>query len=145
MGGTWWPRDEPVVRPGRESWRRSPKVITPGRPLAWGLAASGTPTIWAAISDRSEFVVARIGPGGDRVMTRLPALSGVVGWDLCESTIAAMTDEKIYSARLDQPAWSANSATVHQARAMHIVSLNGRTIWAEWIEAGFGIRRAKLP
>ena len=123
----------------------APKVITPGRPLAWGLAASGTPTIWAAISDRSEFVVARIGPGGDRVMTRLPALSGVVGWDLCESTIAAMTDEKIYSARLDQPAWSANSATVHQARAMHIVSLNGRTIWAEWIEAGFGIRRAKLP
>ena len=126
------------------------RVITPGRPLAWGLAASGTPAIWAVVSDRSEFVVARIGPGGDRVMTRLPDLSGVVGWDLCEakpggsSTIAAMTNEKIYSARLDQPAWSANSATVRQARAMHVVSLNGRTMWAEWIEAGFGMRRAKL-
>jgi hypothetical protein len=128
----------------------APRVITPGRPLAWGLAALGTPTIWAVVSDRSEFVVARIGPGGDRVMTRLPALTGVVEWDLCEaapggsSTIAALTDEKIYSARLDQPAWSANSATVRQARAMHIVSLNGRTMWAEWIEAGFGMRRAKL-
>lgn len=129
----------------------APRVITPGRPLVWGLAASGTPTIWGVVSARSELMAFRIGPGGDRVMTRLPAISGVVEWDLCEaapggsSTIAALTDEKIYSARLDQPAWSANSATVRQARAMHIVSLNGRTMWAEWIEAGFGIRRAKLP
>lgn len=129
----------------------APRVITPGRPLAWGLAASGTPTIWGVVSDGSEFVAFRIGPGGDRLMTRLPAVSGVLGWDLCEaapggsSVIAALTNEKIYSARLDHPAWSANSATVRQARAMHIVSLNGRTMWAEWIEAGFGIRRAKLP
>jgi hypothetical protein len=129
----------------------APRVITPGRPLSWGLAASGAPTIWGVVSDRSELVAFRVGPSGERLLTRLPVLNGVLEWDLYEAApsgtamIAALTNEKLYSARLDRPAWTANPATVRQARAMHIVSLNGRTVWAEWVEAGFGIRRAKLP
>ncbi len=129
----------------------APRVIVPGRPVAWGLPATGVPKVWALAGDATQYVVFRISPAGDRAMTNLPAISGVVAWDVQELSpggsgmIAAMTPGKIHSSRLDNPAWIENEAAVRQGRDMHIVSLNGRTMWAEWIEPGFGIRRAKLP
>jgi hypothetical protein len=129
----------------------APRVIVPGRPLAWGLPATGVPKVWALAGDAAQYVLFRISPAGERALTRLPGFSGVVGWDYHEfaeggsGMIAAMTAGKIHTSKLDNPAWVANDAGVRQGSDMHIVSLNGRTMWAEWIEPGFGIRRAKLP
>lgn len=129
----------------------APRVIVPGRPLAWGLPATGVAKVWALAGDAASYVLFRIGPAGDRAMTRLPGLSGVVSWDYHEfaeggsGVIAAMTADKIHSSKLNSPAWVANNAAVRQGRDMHLVSLNGRTMWAEWIEPKLGIRRAKLP
>jgi hypothetical protein len=128
-----------------------PKVIVPGRPVAWGLPATGVPNVWALAGDETQYVVFRISPAGDRAMTRLPAITGVLAWDFQELSpggsgmIAAITPGKIHSSRLDNPAWIENEAAVREGRDMHIVSLTGRTMWAEWIEPGFGIRRVKLP
>jgi hypothetical protein len=123
----------------------------PGRPIAWGLPPAGAPNVWALAGDETQYVLFRISPAGDRAMTRLPAITGVLAWDFRESaesgsgTIAAMTNGKIQCSRLDRPAWIATEAAVRESRDMHIVSLTGRTMWAEWIEPGFGIRRVKLP
>lgn len=127
------------------------RLIVPGRPVAWGLPPAGAPNVWALAGEGTQYVLFRVGPAGDRTTTRLPAITGVLAWDVHESeqsgsgTIAAMTAGKIRSSRLDNPAWVDNEAAVRQSRDMHVVSLNGRTMWAEWIEPGFGIRRVKLP
>lgn len=129
----------------------APRLIVPERPLAWGLPPTGSPNVWALTGDGTQYVLFRINPAGERTMTRLPALSGVVAWDVQEAaqggsgTIVAMTADKIYSSKLDDPAWVANKAVVRQGRDMNIVSLNGRTMSAEWIEQGFGIRRVRIP
>lgn len=130
----------------------APIAVTPGRPLAWGLPASGVPTVWAIVRDGSALVLARIGLAGERLLTRLPALSGGTAWDFLDANpgasgvLAAFAGDKLYSTRLDASTWRASELPVRpQARALQVVSLNGRGMWAEWIEPGFGIRRAKLP
>ncbi len=129
----------------------APQTVTPGRPLSWGLPVAGAPTVWAMAADGSEVVLARIGLGGDRSMTRLPALDGAAGWDFHDAAqgaspiVAAIAGEKLYSKRLDAPAWRVVPGRVfRQALGMHVVSLDDRDMWAEWIEPGFGARRAKL-
>jgi hypothetical protein len=131
----------------------TPVAVTPGRPLAWGLPASGGPTIWALVGDGTTgLVLARIGLAGERSLARLQALSGGVGWDFLDASpgatgvVAAFAGDKLYSTRLDASGWSASEVPARSgAKAVHVVSLNGRGMWAEWIEPGFGIRRAKLP
>ena len=129
-----------------------PLAVTPGRPLAGRLPAAGAPTVWVMVSDGSALVLARIALAGERSLTRLPALSGGAAWDFLDGSpgasgvVAAFAGDKLYSTRLDASAWRASELTVRaHARAVQVVSLNGRGMWAEWIEPGFGIRRAQLP
>ena len=134
----------------------APQPVTPGRPMAWGLAPTGAPVIWALAGDGSDFVLVRVALAGERTMKRLPALpaGSVIGpdWDFLDASpgasgvIATLANGKLYSARLDAPLWKASDEPIrNQVRAMHVVTLNGRGMWAEWIEPGYGIRRAKLP
>jgi hypothetical protein len=130
----------------------APLPVTPGSPLAWGFPAKGAPTVWATAGDGSEVVVVRVAIAGERSMTRIPALNGAVGFDFHDATpgvapiVAAIAGEKFYSMRLDAPVWRAVPDLVpRQALEMHVVSLNDRGMFAEWIEPGFGVRRAKLP
>jgi hypothetical protein len=127
----------------------APQVGTPGRPIAWGLPATGPPVLWAVVADGAAFVLARIPVAGDRSLTRLPELSGATAWDFDQaaqgaSAVVAVAEGKIYRSPMTNPAWLA-VRDAPRAQALHIVSLNGRALWAEWIEAGFGIRRVKLP
>ncbi len=129
----------------------APQAVTPGRPLAWGLSALGAPTVWAVVANGSDFGLARIGPTGERSLLRIPPLSGATAWDFHDARegaapiVAAVVGETLHSTRLDSPVWRTSERPMRQARAMHIVSLNDRTMWAEWIEPGFGVRRVKLP
>jgi hypothetical protein len=127
----------------------APFAATPGRPLTWGLPASGAATIWVVVLDASTPVVARFPPRGDRVLTRLPELPGAAAWDLlrmadASEAIVAIAGDKLHVTRLSEPGWHA-VADAPRASGLHLMSLNGRAMWAEWIESGYGIRRARVP
>ncbi|HEY3740875.1 MAG TPA: hypothetical protein VGL53_13575, partial [Bryobacteraceae bacterium] len=137
----------------------APQPITPGRSMAWGLPATGAPTIWAVVGDGTNFALARLGIAGERSLTRLPAFppsaGGNIGpdWDFHDAKpgasgcVASIAGQKLYSTRIDVPSWKESKEPVirEKVRGMHVVTLNGRGMWAEWIEPGYGIRRAKLP
>ncbi len=127
----------------------NPQAVTPARPAAWGMPASGAPVVWVVVADGPAFVLARISAAGDRTLARLPELSGASAWDFHEgqpdtATVASIAGGKIYSTRLENPSWRL-LRDASQARGLHMLSLDGRTMWAEWIEPGYGMRRAKLP
>lgn len=127
----------------------APFVATLGPPLAWGMPASGPATVWVLALDGSTPVVARLPIGADRVVTRLPELPGAAAWDLLQmpdgnAVLVALAGQKLHATRLSAPAWQTVSEAP-RASALHVVSLNGRSFWAEWIESGYGIRRARLP
>lgn len=135
----------------------APQPATPGRSIAWGLPATGAPVVWAVVGGGSAFALARVDITGERSVTRLPAFppdAGSIGsdWDFLDGSagasgcIATLAGKKLYSSRLDGPSWKAADEPIREkVRGMHVVTLNGRGMWAEWIEPGYGIRRAKLP
>jgi hypothetical protein len=127
----------------------TPSSASPGRPTAWGLPAHGAPAIWMVVTDGSGLVLARIAANGNRSVARLPGLPGATAWDFLEPAsgmagVMATTEGLIRTTGLKNPRWQ----TVHEGpsgQQAHVVSLNGNALWAEWIEPGFGVRRAKLP
>jgi hypothetical protein len=127
----------------------APFAATPGKPLAWGMPAAGAATIWVLMLDGATPVVARFPPRGDRVLTRLPELRGATGWDLLPladagDAMAAIAGDKVHAMRLSDTAWNA-VADAPRASGLHLMALNRRTLWAEWFESGYGIRRARVP
>jgi hypothetical protein len=134
----------------------APQPVTPGRPIAWGLPPTGAPTIWGLAGDQSAFVLARVPLTGERALTRLPVLptGAVIGpeWDFLDASggaagaIATLAGGKLYSTRIDSPSWKPSVDPIRNgSHRIRVVTLNGRGMWAEWIEPGYGIRRAKLP
>ncbi|HTE43626.1 MAG TPA: hypothetical protein VK636_00170 [Gemmatimonadaceae bacterium] len=126
----------------------APFAATPGRPLAWGLAAFGPAAIWVVVLDGAVPLFARFPVGGERVVTRLAELAGATAWDFVQATgeraeVAAIANDRLYASGLQGPAWRAVGDAPRASR-FHLVSLDGARIYAEWIEAG-DVRRAPLP
>jgi len=126
----------------------APQTVVPARPLAWGFAPSGAPVIWAVANDGNTPVIGRLPLGGERALTRLPELAGITAWDYLDrpsgAAIAVIAHDKIYGTPAAGAAWKL-VADAPRASHFHVVSLDGRSVYAEWIEAGFGVRRARLP
>ena len=126
----------------------APQAATPGRPLTWGLPVTGAPTIWVVVLDGAIPVFARLPVGAERALTRLPELTGATEWAFfrtsSRSAVVALANDKLYASSLESPAWRVVSDAPKASR-VNIISLDGRSSYVEWIEGGFGIRRARVP
>lgn len=127
------------------------QLVTPGRAVAWGLPAQGPPTVWMIGSpDGATFELARVPVEGERSLARLPAIKEVpTSWDFFDSgagnsAVVAISGGRVVSSRLENPDFKTVSAEGSKALSPHVISLNGKTLWVEWAEPGFGIRRARL-
>jgi hypothetical protein len=58
--------------------------------------------------------------------------------------MAAIAGDKVHAMRLSDTAWHA-VADAPRASGLHLMTLNRRSLWAEWFESGYGIRRARMP
>jgi hypothetical protein len=126
----------------------TPGSLTPARPVAWGLPVTGPPVVWVLNPDKDGFSLTLMPRSGERSVTHLPALGKATSWDFYvsaqgTSTGAVVSNGKIFFTPLSSPAWKEVS-DAPGALGLHIVSLNGRSFWAEWIEPGFGFRRISI-
>ncbi|HEY4354691.1 MAG TPA: hypothetical protein VGN16_03010 [Acidobacteriaceae bacterium] len=125
-----------------------PEQISSRKPMAWGMPAYGPPSVWLAGSDAEAIVVGESPKSGKRTLQRVPQLKAGTHWDFLRTArgwgLAAIAGDKLYSVSNRNPEWRA-LMEAPRAESLHVVSLNGGAMWAEWVEPGFGIRRAKLP
>jgi hypothetical protein len=126
----------------------TPTAVGTRAPLAWGLPETGPAAIWTLAPGADGLTLARLLPNGEETSMHAPALPGGQSWDFCQasggdSAVAAISNGKIYFTSLTSPAWKEVSDSPG-AQGFHIVSLNGRSLWAEWIEPGSGFRRVSL-
>lgn len=127
----------------------APRAITPGRPATWGLPPTGAATPWVLVLDGGTPVIATFPPGGERQVTRLPALPDARAWQFLQTqrdtgVVVALSGSTVRSTRLGSTEWNV-IADAPGSSGLHLVSLDGRSIWTEWIEEGRGIRLARVP
>lgn len=126
----------------------APQAATPGRPLTWGFPATGAPTIWVVVLDQTIPVFARLPVGGERALTRLQELAGATEWAFFQtpsrSAVVALANGKLHASPLEAPAWRVVGDAPNASR-VNVVSLDGSSLYAEWIQAGYGVRRARVP
>jgi len=125
------------------------QLISPGRPLAWGLPEQGPPTVWMILSDGTSFVVAQLPVAGGRSLSRMPLITAPTGWDFLESakgrkSVVAISGGRVVASPMENPGFVELSPAGAVVQAPHIISLTGNALWVEWTEPGFGIRRARL-
>jgi len=122
--------------------------LTPDRPVAWGLPVTGPPVVWVIRSNRDGLSLTLLPRSGEQSVAHLPALEKATSWNFYQtaqgaSAAAAVSNGKIYFTPLTSPVWKEVS-NAPRALGLHVFSLNGRSLWAEWIEPGFGFRRVNL-
>ena len=124
----------------------APRVRTSSRPAAWSVVPSGPLTISVLGIFGGTFRYARLGAESVADPNPIPELPGVTGWGFIPSAngvkIVAATAAGI-SQISPGGAWQTLVKTENPQRVNVFTAPDG-SLWVEWVQPGYGIRRARL-
>jgi hypothetical protein len=134
-------------RPDGRANDDAPRVRSNSRLAAWSVVPSGPFAVSALGAFQGSYRYVRLGAGAGADPGAIAPLPGASAWGFCPSAdgviIVAATGEGI-SQTTPGGAWHEVVKTKDPQR-LHAFTIPGGASWVEWVERGYGIRRAKLP
>lgn len=122
------------------------RVRSSSRPAAWSVAPSGPLAISVLREVEGSYRYARLGAAPMADPHPIAHLGGVVAWGFnptAESVAIVAATASGISQTHPGGAWETLVETANP-RMMHVFTIEGGASWVEWVQQGYGIRRAKL-
>ena len=134
-------------RPDGRASDDAPRVLSNSRLAAWSVVPSGPFSVSALGAVGGSYHYARLGAGALADPGSIAELAGATAWGFYPSgdgvSIVAATGSGISQTR-PGGAWQAVLET-KDPRRLHVFTIPRGSSWVEWVETGYGIKRAKLP